>query len=133
MTELEITKGLSYLGTAYGKEYTKIEVQQHYDFLKEYTYEVFIKSIKNIIRKSTFLPKINELLEECEKQKESIKFDVIEFMNNHGYFKSSQEYEKACLFMQDGVVPKWLQEDINKYYILMKQETIDTKDTLLIA
>lgn len=132
MTEIEITKGLSYLGIAYGKEYTKIEVQQHYDFLKEYSYETFIEAIKNIIKNSKFLPKINELLEECEKRKVEIKFDVIEFMNKQGYFKDIREYEKANLFMSKGIIPKWFKNDIERYYGIMKKERLGHKETLMI-
>lgn len=133
MTKEELVKGLTYLGTAYGKEYTTIELEQHYDFLREYSYETFVAAIKSIIRKSKFLPKITELLEECEKFKEQIKFNVIEFMNSKGYFKHIREYEKATDFMTRGIVPEWLQEDINKYYKMMKQETLDHKGTLLIG
>ena len=132
MTEIEITKGLSYLGIAYGKEYTKIEVQQHYDFLKEYSYETFIMATKNIIKNSKFLPKISEILEECEKQKVEVKFDIIEFMNKQGYFKDIREYEKANLFMSKGIMPEWLKSDIEKYYGIMKQERLEHKETLMI-
>lgn len=132
MTEIEITKGLSYLGIAYGKEYTKIEVQQHYDFLKEYSYETFIKATKNIIRNSKFLPKINELLEECERQKTEMKFDIIEFMNKQGYFKDIKEYEQANLFMSENIMPEWFKNDINKYCKIMKQEKLEHKEILMI-
>lgn len=132
MTEIEITKGLSYLGIAYGKEYTKIEVQQHYDFLKEYSYETFIEATKNIIRNSKFLPKINELLEECERQKTEMKFDIIEFMNKQGYFKDIKEYEQANLFMSENIMPEWFKNDINKYCEIMKQEKLEHKEILMI-
>lgn len=132
MTEIELTKGLSYLGIAYGKEYTKIEVQQHYDFLKEYSYETFIMATKSIIKSSKFLPKISEILEECEKQKVEVKFDIIEFMNKQGYFKDIREYEKANLFMSKGIMPEWLKSDIEKYYGIMKRERLEHKETLMI-
>ena len=133
MSKEELLKGLTYLGTAYGKEYNKIECEQHYDFLKDYSYETFILAIKSIIRTSKFLPKITELLEECEKHKEQVKNDVIEFMKSQGYFKDIREYEKATLFMERGIVPEWLQNDINRYYKMMRQETLDHKETLMIG
>jgi hypothetical protein len=133
MTEQELIKGLTYLGTAFGKEYSKMECEQHYDFLKEYSYETFVKAIKNIIRTSKFLPKINQLIEACDKAKEQVKFDVLEFMREKGYFKAAIEYEKASLFMERGVVPEWLQKDINEYYKMMKQETIEHKEQKLIG
>lgn len=133
MKQEELVKGLAYLGMAYGKEYSKIECEQIYDFLKDYSYEVFIIAIKNIIRTSKFLPKINELLEACENAKETPKFGVIEFMNARGYFKSPNEYTKATLFVERGNVPYWLQEDMNRYYKMMKQESLNHKETLRIG
>ena len=73
MTEIELTKGLAYLGTAYNKQYTKMEVEQHFDFLKKYSYEGFIMAIKSIIKNSKFLPKINEIVAECEASKKQTK------------------------------------------------------------
>lgn len=133
MTEIELTKGLTYLGTAYGKEYTKIELEQHYDFLKNYSYETFIAAIKSVIRTSKFLPKITELLEECENCKEQIKIDVIEFMRSQGYFKDIKEYEKTMMWYEKGIIPSWLKEDMNKYYKLMQSVKIEHKETLLIG
>lgn len=133
MIREELVKGLTYLGMAYGKEYSKIECEQHYDFLKDYSYETFIAAIKNIIKTSKLLPKITELLEECEKYKEKTKFDVIEFMKKQGYFRDIKEYEKATMFMERGIVPEWLQADINRYYKMMRQETLDHKETLMIG
>ena len=133
MTEQELVKGLTYLGTAYGKEYSKMECELHYDFLKEYSYETLVKAIKSIIRKSKFLPKVTELLEECEKCKGQVRFDVLEFMRERGYFKAPSEYDKASLFMINDNVPEWLQKDINRYYKMMNQEMLDHKETLLIG
>lgn len=130
MAEVELTKGLTYLGTAFGKQYTKIELEQHYEFLKEYSYETFITAIKNIIRTSKFLPKITEILEECEKCKEQVKFGVLEFMKSKGYFKAPTEYEKASLFMERGTVPEWLKNDMNKYYKMMNPNQIESKSTI---
>lgn len=133
MKQEELVKGLTYLGMAYGKEYSKMECEQHYDFLKGYNYETFIVAIKNIIKTSTFLPKINDLITACENAKMTIKFDVLEYMKKVGYFKTSTEYEKAVVFMNRGVIPEWLQKDINKYYKQMVNGKLDHKETLMIG
>ena len=133
MTEVECTKALVYLGTAFGKEFDKVEAEQYYDFLNEYSYETFKRAVKNVIKKSKFLPKISELVEECEICKETLKLDVIEYMLQKGYFKAMSEYEKTVHFVQKGIVPKWLQDDINKYYKMMNQESIETSKQLLIG
>lgn len=133
MTEQELIKGLAYLGMAYGKEYSKTECEQHYDFLKEYSYETFVTAVKNVIRTSTFIPKISDLINACESAKTATRFDVIEYMNKVGYFKHSKEYDKTILFMEKGIVPEWLQNDINKYYKQMVSNRLDHKETLMIG
>ena len=133
MTKQELVKGLTYMGLAYGKEFTPQECDIYYDFLQEYSYETFITAIKNTIKKSKFLPKVTELIDSCEGAKEVLKIDVIEYMNNHGYFKSPIEYEKTTRFIESGIVPKWLQDDINKYYKEMISNRLEHKETLLLA
>lgn len=133
MTQEELTKGLSYLGMAYGKEYSSIECEQHYDFLREYNYQTFVEAVKSIIRKSKFLPKITELLEECEKYKEHTKFEVLEFMKSKGYFKATSEYEKAIKYLETNVIPEWFRNDLNEHYKMMQQVKLEHKETLLIG
>ncbi len=124
----KFTANMSYLGLAYGKEYSLAEIELHYDFLKNYSNETMVAAIKNIIKKSKFLPKINEIAEECEKAKVHIKFDVIEYMKSKGYFHECEpgrpsEYDKTMKFIERGIVPDWLEADIKKYYRMMITET----------
>ena len=39
MEKEQFVKCMTYLGIAYNKEYSKFEVEQHYEFLKEYSYD----------------------------------------------------------------------------------------------
>lgn len=133
MTEIECTKGLTYLGTAYGKEYSQIECEQHYDFLRDYSYKTFVAAIKNIIRKSKFLPKITELLEECENCKERTKFEVLEYMNSQGYFKAGSEYDKAIMFLEKNNIPEWFKADLREYHRMMLENRLEHKETLMIG
>lgn len=133
MTEQDLIKGLTYLGAAYGKEYSKIECEQHYDFLKEYSYENFVAAVKNIIKTSKFLPKISDLVEECENQRKQTRYEILDFMNKQGYFKSPIEYEKACKFLQINVIPGWFKEDLKKYYSMMNQEKLNHQEQVLIG
>ncbi len=137
----EFIKAVSYLGMAYGKEYSQAETMQMYQFLKDYNYQTMIDAVNNIIRKSKFLPKIAELIEECESCKTKSRFEVIEYMMKSGYFKlgiirsngeqimlddehAMRNYEKAIKFLERGIVPDWFQKDINYYYSMMKQEKL---------
>lgn len=143
MKQEEFVKGLTYLGLAYGKEFNQMETKQIYEFLKEYNYETFTKAIKNIIRSSKFVPKIADLIEECEKCKTSTKFEVVDFMRDTGYFKYSpygeitdehaaRNYLKVKTFISRGIIPDWLQEDLNEYYGRMQQLKLANKQQQLI-
>lgn len=133
MTEIECTKGLTYLGTAYGKEYSQIECEQHYDFLRDYSYKTFVAAIKNIIRKSKFLPKITELLEECDNCKERTKFEVLEYMKSQGYFKDGSEYDKAIMFLEKNNIPEWFKADLREYHRMMLENRLEHQETLMIG
>lgn len=130
MRDFELVQGLQMLGMAYGKEFSQQECELYYEFLQGYTYETFKTAIKNIIKSSKFLPKVTDIIEACEGAKTQTRFDVVEFMKQMGYFKHIKEYEKTILFMERGIVPEWLQNDINTYYKMMQQERLGTNEQL---
>lgn len=129
MKKEEFIKCMAYLGIAYNKEYSKIEVEQHYEFLGEYSYEVLKKAIKNIVKTSKFLPKINELIEECEDAKKESRYEIIEEMKNRGYFKTTREYEKATNFLRTGIIPRWFAVDMVNF----KNKIIKGEDRLFLS
>lgn len=133
MTEIELVKGLKYLGIAYGKEFDQDECQVYFDNLSEYSYDDFRTAVKKIIKTSKFLPKISDLIEECENSRQQTKIAILDFMSEQGYFKNPVEYEKAHKWYLANNVPSWLQEDINKYYAMMKQEKIGTTERIMIG
>ena len=138
----EAIKGLNFLGLAYGKEYSQLEVQQVYEFIKEYNYETFIKAVKELIRTSKFIPKIADLIEACDKYKEAIKIEVVEYMKNDGYFtqngflddtQASKNYNKTISWLERGTTPEWLKNDINLYYQKMHNIQIEAKQNKLLS
>ena len=133
MTQQDLVKGLKVLGIAYSKTFTQDECATYYEFLQEYTYETFKAAVKNLIKKTKFLPKISELVEECENCKSQLKFEVIEFMKAKGYFKAPNEYEKTIDWYTKGITPDWLKEDMKKYYKMMQQEKLSYNEQLRIG
>ena len=133
MTQQDLVKGLKVLGIAYSKTFTQDECVTYYEFLQEYTYDTFRTAVKNIIKKSKFLPKISELVEECESCKGKIKYEVIEFMKIKGYFKAPGEYEKTIMWYSKGIIPNWLNEDMKKYYKMMQQEKLNYQEQKLLG
>lgn len=129
----EFIKNMTYLGLAYDKQYTQEEIKLYYDFLKDFNDDVIVKAIKEIIKTSKFIPKITELVECCQKIKESIRFDVLEYMNKVGYFKDTREYQKASLFLEKNVIPYWLQKDIDIYYKLMVNNRLSNSSRMLLG
>ena len=105
--------------------------------MQEYSYETFKKAVKNIIKTSKFLPKISELVEECENSKEQARFEILEYMNAMGYFKESgyaiSEYEKAIKWLETGIIPKWFKDDMTKYYKMMKHKYYSLPECILVS
>lgn len=145
----EFTKALSYLGLMYGKTYSQLETTMMYDYFKEYNYETFINATKNIVRTSSFIPKVADLIKECDNCKTSSRFEVIDYMMKSGYFNlgiirsngeqimltdehAMRNYDKAIRFLESGIIPDWLQEDINYYYKLMKQEKLSMSENKML-
>lgn len=122
MNKGDFAKCMVYLGTAYGKEYTRKEVEQHYEFLKDYPFEIVNKAIKNIIKSMRYLPKINELLEECKKVEHQEQGIMIEKLKDEGYFKDLKEYEKAVNFYHEGNIPSWILKETSKHSQIENQE-----------
>ena len=133
MKQEELVKGWKVLGIAYGKDFTQEECVTYYEFLQEYTYETFKAAVKNLIKKTKFLPKISELVEECENCKSQLKFEVIEFMKAKGYFKTPSEYDKTIAWYAKGITPDWLMEDMKQYYKMMQQEKLSYNEQLRIG
>lgn len=144
MKQEEFVKAIAYLGMAYNKEYSQAETMQMYEFLKEYNYQTFTKAIKNIIKTSKFVPKIADLIEESEKQKETKRIEVIEYMRKSGYFNTSSygeidedhatlNYNKTIMWLEQGTVPSWLQEDINRYYRKMDKVQLQHEQNNLLT
>lgn len=133
MKQEELVKGLKVLGLAYGKDFTQEECVTYYEFLQEYSYETFKTAIKSLIKKSKFLPKISEIIEECENSKSSSWFEILSFMEKQGYFAVASEYDKASKWLERNIIPAWFKEDMKKYYAMMKQEKLGYNEPLRIG
>ena len=119
----------------YFKELKKEElagmISMYQDFLSDYNELTLNSAIKSIISKSKYMPSMNELLEECELCKTTQKNIVIEKMIKAGYFKDSREIEKTYHFLEEGIVPDWLLEDMKKYGYEDGHNLISTNSKML--
>lgn len=80
-----------------------------------YSEATLMSALKKIISRSKFMPTIADILEECKKEQKSYLETIIEKMENGGYFKDTMEIEKVYIWLEKGIIPKWLREDMNKY------------------
>ena len=115
MTIEELTKAMTYLGMAYNKEYKEQEIKQYYEFLRDIDYETFRTTIKSIIKNSKYIPSISQLLEESNRTQLATTIKVFEIMKQNGYFKNNKDYDKAIGWLEMGIIPKWLREDMKQY------------------
>lgn len=115
MTIEELTKAMTYLGMAYNKEFKELEIKQYYEFLRGIDYETFKTTIKSIIKNSKYIPSISQLLEESNRTQLATTIKVFEIMKQNGYFKSEKDYDKAIGWLELGIIPSWLREDMKQY------------------
>ena len=103
-------------------------ISMYQEMLKEFDDETLKSAITSIIKKSKFMPSINEILDECNFFKKKSKNKIIELMEKDNYFKSVSEIEKAYKFLENDNIPNWFLKDLKKYgyvdnYNLLENET----------
>ena len=95
--------------------------------LSQYNEETLMSAIKEIIRTSKYMPSLNEIIEQCEKSRTHKANEIVEKMWKDGYFKKGaygeldetqayRNYNKTLKFIEEGIIPEWLREDMKKYY-----------------
>ena len=95
MNKEQFLKAMTYLTTAYDKEFTKEQLGVWYDFFINESYDNFKKAIKNIILKNQFMPSIAELKEELnyinnpqlKLSADNEWLKVINAIKNYGIYK----------------------------------------------
>lgn len=83
--------------------------------LSEYNELTISNATKSIIRKNKFMPTLKEIIDECENVRTYKINVIIEKMKKAGYFKDPREIDKTYKFIEEGIIPDWLVEDMKKY------------------
>ena len=113
----------------YFKELTDEEflglISMYQEELAGYNKLTISSAVKSIIRKNKFMPTLKELIDECEQSKIFRSNAILEIMKNDGYFErgikrlspqqATRNYEKALNWLENGVIPHWLLEDMEEY------------------
>jgi hypothetical protein len=116
MTQIEFIKGMKLLQGSYSKDFTDDEIAIWFIQFENVKAEDFYKAVNETIRKSKYMPSIAELLEKCEKVKIYKRYEILEIMKENNYFKTPNEYDKAIMWAENETIPKWLKEDMKKFY-----------------
>lgn len=104
-------------------------VKLYQDSLASYRSDTIVTSIDEIIKESKFMPTIAEIIERCEKNRFIYENEILEKMNNVGYFKNTRELKKAYNFLEKKVIPEWFYEDMKKYGFIAYKSITDTSDS----
>ena len=89
------------------------------DMLGNYNEQTLDKVAKEIIKTKKYMPSMSEIIELCDNCKIYVQNEIVEYMIKDGYFHSPREIEKVYLWLEEGIIPAWLKEDMKKYYSKM--------------
>lgn len=113
-------------------------ISMYQEFLSGYNELTLNNAIKSIIAKSKYMPSINELINECEASKTFRAVPILDIMLKDGYFKkgiheledthATRNYEKALMWIEKGIIPDWLLEDMKQYGYIEDRKTLGTNN-----
>jgi len=119
-------------------------ISMYQEYLSGYNDLTINSAIKSIISKSKYMPSINELIDECEHSKTYRGNEILSRMNADGYFKygavcelddvhATRNYEKALMWVEKGIIPTWLLEDMKKYGYVEDKPLLSPPNSNLIG
>ena len=142
MTTLEFISGMKKLGSFYFKELTNEQISLWYEMFQDVSVDVFNQAIKEISRENKFMPNANELFNKCSQLNKSNLLDLIKFMYDDGYFhrgverlsdeQASRNLDKTMMWLEKGIIPSFLKEDMQEYMKKYKQSQIQKKERIKI-
>lgn len=142
MTTLEFISGMKKLGSFYFKELTNEQISLWYEMFQDVSVDVFNQAIKEISRENKFMPNANELFNKCSQLNKCNLLDLIKFMYDDGYFhrgverlsdeQASRNLDKTMMWLEKGIIPSFLKEDMQEYMKKYKQSQIQNQERLKI-
>ena len=142
MTTLEFISGMKKLGSFYFKELTNEQISLWYEMFQDVSVDVFNQAIKEISRESKFMPNANELFNKCSQLNKNNLLDLVKFMYDDGYFhrgverlsdeQASRNLDKTMMWLEKGIIPSFLKEDMQEYMNKYKQSQIQDQERLKI-
>lgn len=142
MTTLEFISGMKKLGSFYFKELTNEQISLWYEMFQDVSVDVFNQAIKEVSRENKFMPNANELFNKCSQLNKNNLLDLVKFMYDDGYFhrgverlsdeQASRNLDKTMMWLEKGIIPSFLKEDMQEYMKKYKQFQIQDQERLKI-
>ena len=142
MTTLEFISGMKKLGSFYFKELTNEQISLWYEMFQDVSVDVFNQTIKEVSRENKFMPNANELFNKCSQLNKNNLLDLVKFMYDDGYFhrgverlsdeQASRNLDKTMMWLEKGIIPSFLKEDMQEYMKKYKQSQIQDQERLKI-
>ena len=126
MTKQEYVKAMTYMGVMFNKPVGKDVIEVWYEFLATVPEITFKNAIKQLALKTKFLPGLQEIMDMCSEVQSKQNNSILQLMYEDGYFHKSdygeidadhafRNYEKALMWINKGIRPEWLLEDMIAY------------------
>ena len=88
------------------------------------------------------MPNANELFNKCSQLNKNNLLDLVKFMYDDGYFhrgverlsdeQASRNLDKTMMWLEKGIIPSFLKEDMQEYMKKYKQFQIQDQERLKI-
>ena len=140
MTQLDFISGMKKLSSYYFKELTNDQLIIWYEMFKNVNVDDFNQAIKELSRESQYMPNANILFEKCSQINIRNITQIVQYMYEDGYFHKGVEslsdehanrnFDKCMMWIEKGIVPSFLKDDINSYLTKYKQSKLENTERL---
>lgn len=114
MNKKEFSEIISLIQIAYNKQYLKEEIEVMYDLLKDFEYNTLKIAIKKLIATSRYVPNVSQIISEYKQIKRDEGYNKILKARELGNIKTNEELDKAMKWLDKGIVPDWLDKDLQE-------------------
>lgn len=125
MDNLDFAEGMKILSSCYHKDISNDDLIIWYEMLQDIEPEVFKKAIIELCKERAYMPTIHDILDKTKTVKNNYYLSILEQMKKDGYFKlgvvplspeqEERNYDKSIRWIERGVIPGFLLEDMQKY------------------
>lgn len=141
MTHLAFIKCMKYLNACYSKNMDQEQLESWFEYFSDVSYSTLNNAIKEIVSESKYFPTISQLKDKCKEVNKKYIVSIIDKMKESGYFKKGVEeltdfhalrnYEKTLMWLDEGNLPEFVENDIKEF--LKQNKQIEQKDKKLLS